>query len=101
MNNNQPVFRHVLGSGQSELQGLVEQIASGIGRVLERRGLVKRDMENAWLSSVAEPGPLDDLIGHSITYRIAVGPRAGRKLFTLQPVPPRLRPRPWRPAMWR
>jgi hypothetical protein len=42
MNNNQPVFRHVLGSGQSELQGLVEQIASGIGRVLERRGLCGR-----------------------------------------------------------
>jgi hypothetical protein len=33
-----------------------------------------------------EGGPLDDLIGHSITYRIAVGPRAGQKLFTLQTV---------------
>jgi hypothetical protein len=33
---------------------------------------------------------MDDLIGHSITYRIAVGPRAGQKLFTLQTVPPRL-----------
>src|SRR5690606_39198779 len=29
---------------------------------------------------------LDDLIGHSITYRIAVGPRAGQKVFTLQTV---------------
>jgi hypothetical protein len=29
------------------------------------------------------------LIGHSITYRIAVGPRAGQKLFTLQTVPAR------------
>jgi hypothetical protein len=33
---------------------------------------------------------MDDLIGHSITYRIAVGPRAGQKLFTLQTVPLRL-----------
>jgi hypothetical protein len=32
-------------------------------------------IENAWLAAGAEPGPLDDLIGHSITYRIAVGPR--------------------------
>jgi len=32
---------------------------------------------------------LDDLIGHSITWRIAVGPRAGQKLFTLQTVPAR------------
>jgi hypothetical protein len=41
-------------------------------------------MENAWLANFTEAGPLDDLIGHSITYRIAVGPRAGQKLFTLQ-----------------
>jgi len=80
----QPVFRHVAGPGQNELQALVEQIASRIGRVLERRGLVERDMENAWLATDGPGGPLDDLIGHSITYRIAVGPRAGQKLFTLQ-----------------
>jgi len=29
------------------------------------------------------------LIGHSITYRIALGPRTGQKLFTLQTVPAR------------
>jgi hypothetical protein len=43
-------------------------------------------MENAWLAMQGEVGPLDDLIGHSITYRIAVGPRTGQKLFTLQRV---------------
>jgi len=61
-----------------------------IGRALERRGLVERDLENAWLAADTEAGPLDDLLGHSITYRIAVGPRAGQKLFTLQTVAPRL-----------
>jgi Putative transposase len=86
----QPAFRQVAAPGLSELQVLVEQIASRIGCVLERRGLVERDMENAWLASTGEAGPLDDLIGHSITYRIAVGPRAGQKLFTLQTVSPRL-----------
>jgi len=69
---------------------LVEQIAGRIGRALERRGLVERDLENAWLAADTEAGPLDDLLGHSITYRIAVGPRAGQKLFTLQTVAPRL-----------
>ena len=64
-------------------------IAARVGQVLERRGLVERDIENARLAAGAEPGPLDDLIGHSITYRIAVDPRAGQKLFTLQTVPPR------------
>jgi hypothetical protein len=72
------------------LQQLVEQIAGRIGRALERRGLVERDLENAWLARDTESGPLDDLLGRSITYRIAVGPRAGQKLFTLQTVAPRL-----------
>jgi hypothetical protein len=71
------------------LQQLVEQIAARIGKALERSGLVERDLENAWLAADTEAGPLDDLLGHSITYRIAVGPRAGQKLFTLQTVAPR------------
>jgi hypothetical protein len=69
---------------------LVEQVGAQVGQVLERRGLIERDIENAWLAGDFEAGPLDDLIGHSITYRIAVGPRAGQRLFTLQTMPPRL-----------
>jgi len=57
------------------------------GRAETAALLIERDIENAWLASDNEAGPLDDLIGHSITYRIAVGPRAGEKLFTLQTVP--------------
>jgi Putative transposase len=34
-------------------------------------------------------GPMEDLLGHSITYRVAVGPRAGQKVFSLQSVPAR------------
>lgn len=60
-----------------ELRELVQRIAERIGEVLELRGLIERDMQNAWLATQGEGGPLDDLIGHSITYRIAVGPRAG------------------------
>ncbi len=77
------------GATGAQLQALVQQIAERVGHVLERRGLVERDMENAWLAGDGEAGPLDDLIGPSITYRIAVGPRAGQKLFTLQTVPAR------------
>ena len=86
-----PVFRHLPAPAPTgaQLQALVQQIAERVGRLLERRGLIERDMENAWLAGDGEAGPLDDLIGPSITYRIAVGPRAGQKLFTLQTVPPR------------
>ena len=81
---DQPVFRHVCAPRSAQLQALVQQIAERIGRLLEKRGLIERDMENAWLAADGSGGALDDLIGHSITYRIAVGPRAGQKLFTLQ-----------------
>lgn len=33
--------------------------------------------------------PLHQLLGHSITYRISVGPHQGRKVFTLQTLPAR------------
>lgn len=83
-----PVFRPVPAPGTAELQALVQQIAERLGRQLEKRSLIERDCENAWLSGDAEQaGSLDDLIGHSITCRIAVGPRAGQKVFTLQTVP--------------
>jgi len=82
-----PLFRPVAASTVAEVQVLVEEIAARIGRLLEQRGMVERDMENAWLGGAVKAGPLDDLIGHSITYRVAAGPRTGQKLFTLQTVP--------------
>ncbi len=30
---------------------------------------------------------MDELLGHSITYRITIGPQVGRKVFTLQTLP--------------
>jgi hypothetical protein len=73
-----PVFRHVGAPGAKALQALVERVASCIGRLLEQRGMVERDSENAWLLADATgSGTLDDLLSHSITDRIAVGPRAG------------------------
>jgi hypothetical protein len=49
-----------------------------------------RDAEGSYLELAPNAaGPLDDLIGHSITYRVAVGPRAGQKVFSLQTVPAR------------
>ena len=60
-----------------------------IGRSLEQHGLIEGDLENAWLTCAGEAESLDDLIGHAITYRIAVGPGAGQKRFTLRRVPAR------------
>jgi hypothetical protein len=83
-----PVFRRIEPPRQEELQALVEQMAERIGRALERQGILARDAESSHLELDAG-GPLDDLLGHSITYRVAVGPRVGQKVFSLQTVPAR------------
>jgi hypothetical protein len=63
-------------------------LALRIGRSLERQGLLERDPENSWLAGdELETGPIAQLLGASITYRIAVAPHQGRKVFTLQTLP--------------
>jgi len=92
----EPRFRRIAAPRAAELQALVERLAERIGRSLERQGLLVRDAENDFLEFGPEAGgTMDDLIGHSITYRVAVGPRAGQKVFALQTVPARAaEPRP-------
>ena len=48
----QPVFRDVSAPTGTELSELVQRIAARIGRMLEQRGLIERDMENAWLATL-------------------------------------------------
>ena len=46
---------------------------------------MERDAENSYLAGDdPDAGPIEQLLGSSITYRIAVGPQQGRKVFTLQ-----------------
>ena len=46
---------------------------------------MERDAGNSYLSpDILNENPMQSLLGHSITYHIAVGPHAGRKVFTLQ-----------------
>lgn len=81
-------FVRVKAPSHEELTALVGTIARRVGRKLERQGLLERDIENSYLSAEAvEDDPMAQLQGHSITYRIAVGPQAGRKVFTVQTLP--------------
>jgi hypothetical protein len=71
-----------------ELKRLVQRIAQRIGRALERSGLITRDIENAYLAfDPGDEAPINALLGASITYRIATGPREGQKVFTLRRLP--------------
>jgi len=85
-----PQFHWVKAPTSDELTQLVHTIARRVGRYLERRGLLERDIDNSYLTSEAvDDDPLHQLLGHSITYRISVGPNQGRKVFTLQSLPAR------------
>jgi hypothetical protein len=59
-----------------------------LARYLERQGLLVRDAEHSYLALEGlDEDPMDQLRGHSNTYRIALGPQQGRKVFTLQALP--------------
>jgi len=81
-------FQRVGGPSGEELNRLVQTLATRIGRYLERRGLITRDVESSYLvDEGGDNGALEDFVGSSITYRIAVGPHKGRKVFRLQTLP--------------
>ena len=81
-------FRWVKAPTHAELTQLSHTIAHRVSRFLECQGLLVRDAETAYLSMDTESDdPMASLIGHSVTYRIATGPRQGRKVLTLQSLP--------------
>ena len=75
----------------NELRQLIHTIAHRVGRYLERQGLVERDTGNVYLTpeavNASDDDPSSQLLGSSITYRIALGPQQGCKVFTLQTLP--------------
>jgi ribosomal protein S27E len=83
-------FRRVKAPEREELGHLVRQIAERVGRALERMGLLQRDAESAWLDlpPIEDADAMRQLIGSSVTYRIAVGPQAGRKALVLRTIRP-------------
>jgi len=84
-------FRPVTAPNRAELTRLTHTIAHRVGRYLERQGLMERDAGNIFLTQEAvdasDEDPSNQLLGSSITYRIALGPQQGRKVFTLQTLP--------------
>jgi len=85
---NRPRFQWVPEPTSAQLTQLAHTIARRVGRLLEREGLLERDTKRLDLGEAPdEDDPIPDLVGHSITYRIAVGPHRGRKVFKLQTLP--------------
>jgi len=78
-------FKRCKAPTHSDLETLVNTISQRIANYLEQAGLIRRDMDNTFLDL-----PIDDedsllhLQAASVSYRIAVGPESGKKVFTLQ-----------------
>ena len=87
-NNGKLRFHRVNAPTASELNTLVATISQRVARHLERQSLLARDDESSYLTlDLQDDDAMNQLQGHSITYRIAVGPQQGRKVFTLQTIP--------------
>jgi hypothetical protein len=84
-------FHRLKAPTNDELIQLTHTIAHRVGRYLERRGLLVRDTDQSYLTADAVDAdnetPMNHLLGSSITYRIAMGPQQGRKVFILQTLP--------------
>jgi len=94
-NKGKTRFHRVKAPSIDELNALVHTISHRVAGLLERQGLLERDVENTWLTfDEPDEDPLQQIHGHAITYRIAIGPRQGRKVFTLSSQPPESEPPP-------
>jgi ribosomal protein S27E len=71
--NSSQVFRRVNAPSKADLEGVLTQ-----------------NIENSYLTlNHLEADPMQQVHGHSITYRIAIGPQQGKKVFTLQTLLPK------------
>jgi ribosomal protein S27E len=91
-----PRFQRVKAPNKDELEDLVQLISQRVGRCLERQGLLEQDTESAWLDldPAEDTDAMPQILGSSVSYRIAVGPQQGRKAFMIRTIRPLDRPDP-------
>ncbi len=91
-----PTFHRAPRPTPAELVRLLHTISHRVAGLLERQGLLVRDVDSDYLDF--EPSEaLDQLVGASIHYRIAIGSNAGKKALTLRTVP--AQPQPFAPTL--
>ena len=79
-----PVFHEVAAPTAEELQALLLKIITRIMRLLTRQGFLIEEQGMTYLAEVDKDPVLTPLQTASCTYRIALGPRAGQKVLSLQ-----------------
>jgi hypothetical protein len=72
------IFQRTNAPTQEEPAQLVHTISHRIARYLERQSILERDEESSYLQlDGIDDDPMQQLIGYSVSYRIAVGPQQG------------------------
>ena len=82
-----PVFHEVAAPTLEELQALLAKIITRIMRLLTRQGFLIEEQDRTYLAETATGQVLTPLQAAWCTYRIALGPRAGQKVLSLQSLP--------------
>ena len=84
------IFKRVNATTEADLEAVLQQLSTRLARMLVKAGVLTQDMENSSLTlDHLEANPMQQVQGHSITYRIAIGPQQGGKVFILQTLLPR------------
>jgi hypothetical protein len=82
-----PVFYEAAAPSTDELEAMLLKIITRTMRILTRLGVVIEEPEPSYLAETDTDGALRVLQDASCTYRIALAPRAGQKLLSLQSLP--------------
>jgi hypothetical protein len=81
-------FKRVKNPSAVDMGQVTKKISFRIARYLEREKLIERDAKNCYLADdVLTDNEMTTHQGYSVQYRIAVGPHAGEKVFTLKTLP--------------
>ena len=86
------VFHEAAAPTVEELEALLAKIITRTMRTLTRLGVLIEEPEGSYLAETDTNGALRSLQAASCTYRIALGPRAGQKVLSLQSLPSQARP---------
>jgi hypothetical protein len=81
------VFHEAAAPTSAELQALLAKIISRIMRLLTRQGILIEEQDRTYLAETDRESSFFPLQAASCTYRIALGPRAGQKVLSLQSLP--------------
>jgi hypothetical protein len=80
-------FHEVAAPTSEELQVLLAKIITRIMRLLTKQGILIEEQDRTYLAEADRESSLLPLQAASCSYRIALGPRAGQKVLSLQSVP--------------